>query len=333
MNSPPSPRVGSQCAWSRSQSPFRQQTSVRFPRPPHAQPLSLRIGVGSGLLALHTIPLTALCYSQIAAIDWAVCALLYVQGALTMGVGLHRYFGHRSFRTTRSFQLLLGWLACTLLTDPIRFAGKHRLHHRYADSPRDPHSPRAGIWHCWIGSLIDEGYSTAQIRHHARDWQRYPELVWLERTRFLHAGLVALATAWLGGFSMFAIGFCLSRVICLHAVSAVNYFGHRSGDRRFDTQDASTNPVFWGWFTFGEGWHNNHHRFPTSARCGLARGEIDPAYRIIQLLEKIGWVWDVRLPAGPALPPPSKEVSSSKGTQRPLKTGSRFSTKARAALR
>jgi stearoyl-CoA desaturase (delta-9 desaturase) len=179
----------------------------------------------------------------------------------------------------------------------VGFSGKHRLHHRHADTEKDAHSPRRGFWPCWFESLWDDGLRERDVLRVTRDLTLYPELGWLHRFFFVPAlGVAALAFA-LGGFSMFAIGFCLSRVAILHVTSAVNYFGHRSGRRRFATPDDSTNNAWLGVLAFGEGWHNNHHRHPRSARAGLAWWELDGFYVVIQALAWAGLVSAVRVPA------------------------------------
>jgi stearoyl-CoA desaturase (delta-9 desaturase) len=101
-------------------------------------------------------------------------------------------------------------------------------------------------------------------------------------------------TWWLGGFSLFAIGFVLSRCLLLNLVSTVNYFGHRAGTRRYATRDASTNHALVALLTFGEGWHNNHHHYPAAARAGFYWWELDPVYYTIRLLAWLGIVWELR---------------------------------------
>ena len=259
------------------------------------RPWSERLRVCAFLIALHALPAIALARGARPA-DWALCALMYAVFGFAIGVCLHRYFAHRSFRTGRFAQAALAMIGALVFTDPIGFSGKHRLHHRHADGPGDVHSPRQGLWFCWIGSLIDEGYTREEVLAIVPDWQRYPELVWLHRAFFLPGSALAAAFYALGGFSTLAIGFCLPLALVLHATSAVNYFGHGAGERRFATRDASTNHFWLALVSFGEGWHNNHHRFPYSARAGLARAEWDVCFLWILALERIGLVRDVRVP-------------------------------------
>jgi fatty-acid desaturase len=227
--------------------------------------------------------------------DRLAFVVLFVGGSFAVAVGLHRYFAHRSFRTSRAFQLALGGLASAFFGDPIGFAGKHRLHHRYADTERDPHTPRQGAWRCWIGHLLEEGYTDREIVSAAPDLSAYPELRWLHRYYFVPGvGLVFLLLL-AGGYSMvatYALVWCL---LAIHAPALVNYFCHRGHNRRFDTPDDSTNNWLLAALFWGEGWHNNHHRFPGAAHAGLRWYEVDVAYYAIKALSWLGLVWDLRV--------------------------------------
>ena len=245
------------------------------------------------LVVLHVIPIIAIARGTTVA-DWLTCGAFYLMFVVGGGVGLHRYFAHRSFRTSRVFQFVLALLGSTAFSEPIGFAGKHRLHHRHADTPEDVHAPREGFWHCWFGSLFERPERASEARSMVSDLVRYRELVWLHQWYYTPTVVLGAVTWWVGGFSLFAVGFVLSRVLILHAVSAVNFFCHRSGRQPFDTPDASTNNVLVALLTFGEGWHNNHHRFPRSARAGLRWWEVDPVYYLIRLFAAVGLVWAVR---------------------------------------
>jgi len=251
-----------------------------------------RSRAGFFLALVHIAPLVAILLGTRPA-DWIAFIILYPVVALSTGIALHRYFAHASFATSRTLQFVMGVVACTTFVDPVSFAGKHRLHHKFSDTARDVHSPEAGFWFCWFGSLIDEGYSDAELLAAARDLMRYPELRWLH-DHFMVPGLLVWAALFaVGGFSTFTIGYCLSIVVVLHQTSAVNYFCDRWGYRRYATGDRSRNNVVVALLTFGEGWHNNHHRFPRSARAGVAWWEVDLLYGVIRLLATFGLVWDV----------------------------------------
>lgn len=251
--------------------------------------------VGILLLGLHVVPLIALVMGT-KRLDWIFFAWVYPIQAIGLGLSLHRYFAHRSFKTSRVFQFLLALASATAFGDPVGFAGKHRLHHQHVDTERDVHTPLHGWWSCWIGNLLDNGYTHEQILSRVEDLQRFPELMLLHRYSKV-PGLLLIAVAFLaGGFSTAAIGVCLGAVMLLHQTSAVNYFSHKSGTRRFDLPDQSTNNWIMGVLAYGEGWHNNHHRYPSSARAGFFWWEIDMFYWLIWCLERLGIVWDVRRP-------------------------------------
>jgi len=213
-----------------------------------------------------------------------------------VGVSLHRYFAHRSFKTSRWFQFIMALMAASVFGDAVRFTGKHRLHHRYSDTTNDTHTPMKGFWSCWYGSLLDNGYTDDELCDAARDLRKYPELMLLHRY-WMVPGLVLCGIAFLiGGMSSVAIGVLLGSALLMNQAAAVNYFCHKYGRRRFDTRDRSTNNALIAALSFGEGWHNNHHHYPATARAGFHWWEVDMYYWVICLFEKLGLVWDVRQP-------------------------------------
>ena len=249
-----------------------------------------------GIAALHAFVLVALATGTSAA-DWLVFAVIYPLAAIGVGISMHRYFAHRSFKTSRAFQFFLALTAALSFGNALHFSGKHRLHHRHSDKDGDVHSPIQGVWQCWVGSIIDCGYQNEVIEAEIADFTAFPELLWLYRHSTWPAIALCITLFLIGGFSMFAVGGCLSSVLLLHQSSAVNYFCHCRGSRRFSTRDDSRNNLWVALLTYGEGWHNNHHRFPRSARAGLFWWEIDLFYWIICLFEATGLVWGVeRIP-------------------------------------
>jgi stearoyl-CoA desaturase (Delta-9 desaturase) len=230
----------------------------------------------------------------------AAFAVFYVIAIFSLGAGLHRYFAHRAFRTSRGFQLVLGLLVAAFFGDPIGFAGRHRIHHRYADSERDFHGPQRGFWFGWFGHLLEDGYAEAEILKATPDLARFPELVWLHRYAFVPGLLAAGLTFAVFGWPAFAAGYCLSWcAVAIHGASAVNYLCHKGRRRRFATPDHSSNSPWLGVLLFGEGWHNNHHRFPRAARAGLDWHEPDLLYLFLKLLSWTGLIWDLREPRLP----------------------------------
>ena len=248
--------------------------------------------VGIGLL--HLPPVTLL-FIGTTATDWLAFGVFYVLVLFALGAGLHRYFAHGAFTASRPMQLVLAALAGAFFADPIRFAGSHRLHHRWADTPRDFHGPARGWWFSWIGHHLEDGYSDSELLAAARDLAQRPELVWLHRYSYV-SGTGAAALTWLlGGYGVFAAGYCLAWcLVGIHGGSAVNYFCHKSGRRRFETPDRSTNNTFLGFVLFGEGWHNNHHRFPGAARAGVRWYELDLLFYMLRVLTRVGLISSLR---------------------------------------
>ncbi len=250
----------------------------------------------SGFIALvHLLPLT-LFYSGTRPSDWLLFVVFYFLTIFALGGFLHRYFAHHAFRTSRSFQFMMALFAGVFFADAVGFAGKHRLHHKFADTAEDVHSPVQGWWFCWIGSLVDEGYSDEQILMMAKDLTAYPELAWLHRYFYAPAIVVGLAICWIGGYATFVTAYGLNLLVAIHAPSAVNYFCHDGKGRNFATPDGSSNSIVLGYLFLGEGWHNNHHRYPASARLGLRRLEPDLIYHCLRVLAAAGLIWDLREP-------------------------------------
>ena len=256
---------------------------------------------------VHIAPIVAIVRGTRPA-DWVGFAIFYAMFAVSATVILHRYFAHGSFATNRVTQAVMATMASTMFVDPISFVGKHRLHHQFADTDRDVHSPNDGFWFCWFGSLVDEGYSDEEIVAAARDLARYPELRWLHANFVVPGLLVWAVLVTIGGFSLFAIGYCLSLAIVLNQASLVNFGCHRWGYRTYATRDDSRNNGLVAALTLGEGWHNNHHRFPRSARAGLRRWEIDPWYGVIRAMAVLGLAWNIVV-ADPDSRPPTSSAS------------------------
>jgi len=270
-----------------------------------AIPLTLpkRAPLALGVLTRHAANLLPLLLVQVGAVaifwtgsnwhDWVVFAgFMYLRG-IWQTVGYHRYFSHRSFKTSRVFQFLLGFLCCTNLQQgPLWWAVYHRHHHKHSDHEGDPHSPfHGGFWWAYCGWLfvpLDPNWKTVS------DLRRYPELVWLERLWQLPGLLVAGLCLWLGGWSMLCVGFCLSAALVFHLTFTVNTVAHLSGSRSYATADSSRNNFILGYLAMGDGWHNNHHHFPHAAQAGIRWYEADRAFRIIRFLEWLGIVWGVR---------------------------------------
>jgi stearoyl-CoA desaturase (delta-9 desaturase) len=220
-------------------------------------------------------------------------AAVFSLQAFGITAGYHRYFSHRSFKTSRWFQLVLATLGTLSVQKGVLWwAANHRRHHRFTDATGDPHSPRDGFAWAHVGWFLSSGFASTD-RHAVRDLADFPELEWLDE-HFLVPPLV-LALFLLAAFGTTGLlwGFFLGTTAAWHLTYAVNSLGHRFGSRRFATQDDSRNSFALALFTFGEGWHNNHHRFPSSVRQGLRWWEVDLTYYLLRGLAALGIVWDL----------------------------------------
>lgn len=224
------------------------------------------------------------------------CLVLYAVRMFAVTAGYHRYFAHRSFKTSRTMQLVLAFLAETSAQKGVLWwASHHRAHHEFADTDGDPHSPlRRGFWYAHLGWIFDNSDETEHDR--IRDLLRYPELRWLDRHHLLPPAILALGMLLLFGWPGLFIGFALSTVLVWHATFAINSLAHLIGRRRFPTRDGSRNSMALALLTFGEGWHNNHHYFRGSTRQGFRWWEVDLTYYLLKLGSLLGVFWELRAP-------------------------------------
>lgn len=248
-------------------------------------------------LALLTIPLI-----EFSAWYLLVLFVLSRMAGFGITVGFHRYLAHHSFHTSRAFQFFLAALGCTALQKgPLWWVIHHRLHHQHSDCENDPHSPVVnGFLYSHFGWLFAHDHNHPEYRY-VKDLTKFPELVWLDRFWMVPGMVLAAACFLIGGWGWLVYGYCLSTVLVFQVAFAVNSFGHLFGSRRFATPDGSRNNFILGYISFGDGWHNNHHQFPTSARHGMAWYEFDQSYRAIRILERLGLVWDVYRPSAEAI--------------------------------
>ncbi|MEM9529651.1 MAG: acyl-CoA desaturase [Pseudomonadota bacterium] len=219
----------------------------------------------------------------------------------------HRYFSHRAFKTSRPLQLVFALIgASSVQRGPLWWAAHHREHHRYSDTERDPHSPRQGFWRSHMTWFLNsDNFPTRSER--VRDLMRYPELKFLDRFDLLVPVALACALFFFGGWAetahpawgtsaaqLLIWGFFVSTVALYHGTFTINSLAHRFGRKRFKTSDDSLNNPWLALITLGEGWHNNHHRYPASARQGFYWWEFDITYYVLRLMAVFGLVWDLR---------------------------------------
>ena len=237
-----------------------------------------------------------------------VAAGLYTLRMFALTAFYHRYFAHRTFRTSRAMQLLFALLgAASVQRGPLWWAGHHRNHHRHADTPLDPHSPgvHGFLWSHMGWFLTPGAFRTDIVR--VPDLAKFPELRWLDRYDVVVPVSLALALFALGtwlahiapalhtdGLQLLVWGFFISTVALFHATVTINSLAHRWGARRYATRDDSRNNWLLALLTFGEGWHNNHHFFPGSARQGFRWWEIDLTWYALKVLALLGLVHDLK---------------------------------------
>ena len=263
---------------------------------PH--PISWR--TSGPFVVCHLIPLLAV-VTGVHAADLVLLGALYVGRVFFVTAGYHRYFSHRAFRTGRVTQFALAFGGLTAVQKgPLWWASWHRQHHRYADTGRDPHSPRHGFWWSHVGWILSGRYGATDLDV-VDDLARFPELRFLDRHDWIGPWALGTACYLVAGWSGVVVGFFGSTVLVWHATFSVNSFTHVFGRRRYATADTSRNLAPVALFTLGEGWHNNHHHHPTSARQGVRWWELDPTHRVLRVLAHLGIVRDLRQPTPAAL--------------------------------
>lgn len=273
---------------------------------------SVKIGVPFVLVHLSLVGLVFVGWSPVAL---AVAVLSYVFRALGITVVFHRALAHRAFTMPRPVQAIGATIGTAAAQrGPLWWIAHHRIHHRHTDRPADPHSPVTGslAWShlLWLFAGEHQQTDLGQVR----DLARFREMRLLDRFHHVVTGSTAvlmlglgwlLATTWPGlgtsGPQLLIWGFCVPTVALWHSTFAINSVAHRWGHRRFETADASRNNWLLSVLTLGEGWHNNHHRYPVSARQGFARRELDPSWWVIRGLAALRLAKDLRPVPAPIL--------------------------------
>jgi stearoyl-CoA desaturase (delta-9 desaturase) len=246
--------------------------------------------------------------------SWWLVALafgLYLVKMFALTAGFHRYLSHRSFKTSRAFQLLLvGTAMLNLQRGPLWWAAHHRRHHRHSDREGDLHSPTVqGFLWAHLGWIL-AGKNDETDFERIADFARYPELRWLDRWHHVPGVALAVALFLLGGWPALVWGFCVSTVMTWHATFSINTLTHMIGRRRYATPDGSRNSLVLALVTLGEGWHNNHHYYKSSTRQGFFWWEIDLTYYALRALALFGLVWDLK-------EPPAAVVAANRIARRP----------------
>lgn len=259
----------------------------------------------------------------------------YFLTALGITVGYHRLFTHNSFKTNVVIATILGILGSMAVEGPIlQWVATHRRHHQHTDRPDDPHSPHLhgsglgawlkGLYHAHFGWFFAEAPSQEVMDRYVPDLQANPVVRTVSRLFGLWAILgilipavvgFAATSTWTGALMGFIWGGLLRIFFVHHVTWSVNSVCHLWGQQPFNTHDYSRNNAILGILALGEGWHNTHHAFPTSARHGLEWWQLDVSYLVIRTLSLLGLAWDIRVPSreriaakrvkSPSSPPPN----------------------------
>lgn len=253
-----------------------------------------------GLLALFWVK-----WSWIAV---AAALFFYVVRMFSITAFYHRYFSHRSFKTSRFMQFVFAvWANTAMQRGALWWASTHRHHHRHSDHHEDVHSPKiSGFWWSHIGWITSKKNFPTNYQE-VKDFAKYPELVFLNRfdqlVPIMYAGLMYGLGWWLEttypnlgveAAQFFVWTVFVSTVVLLHSTLLINSLAHISGRQRYETQDDSRNNLWLALLTLGEGWHNNHHRYPHSAKQGFFWHEIDMTYYGLKVMSWLGLIKDLR---------------------------------------
>ncbi|MEE8524586.1 MAG: acyl-CoA desaturase, partial [Thermoanaerobaculia bacterium] len=227
----------------------------------------------------------------------AIAIGLFLLRMFAVTAGYHRYFSHRSFKTSRPFQFLLAFVAqSSAQQGALWWAAKHRQHHRHSDTELDVHSPRhRGFWFAHLGWIFSRSRKVADYSM-IPDLTRYPELRWLDRHHRVPALALAVAVFLAAGWPGLIVGFFCSTVAVYHCTFFINSLAHVVGRQRYVTGDDSRNNWWLALITLGEGWHNNHHHYQASTRQGFRWWEVDFTFYGLKALSWLGVVWDLKAP-------------------------------------
>ena len=312
------------------------------PGAPGPLPLGARIVTFLGVI----VPFLGLAAAIALAWGWGFSWLhlgllvgMYVLTAFGITVGFHRLFTHRSFETTRPVKFIFAVLGSMAVEGPmLKWVAMHRRHHQHSDGSEDPHSPHhhgeglrgllAGAWHAHVGWIFDR--DPENLEKYVGDLAPDRILSWVSKSWMLWSAFGLLLPAALGGLISWTwtgalLGFIwggLARVFLVHHLTwSINSVCHLWGTRPFRSRDESRNNFLFGLLGMGEGWHNNHHAFPTSARHGLRWWEFDLSYWLVRGLALVGLAWKVRVPAPQAVAAKRREAGATREAGERLDAG------------
>jgi len=256
-------------------------------------------------ISVRSIPFFVIHLLAVAGVVWlgwswtGVCLAigLYYARMFFVCAAYHRYFSHRSFKTSRAMQFLLALFATTTAQKGvIWWASHHRGHHKNSDQEGDVHSAmRDGFWWSHVGWILSARFESRDDSR-VKDLLRYPELVWLDRWHLLPPAVLGVVLYLVGGSWALVWGLFVSTTVLWHGTFTINSLAHIFGRRRYATTDNSKNSLALALLTMGEGWHNNHHHYQRSANQGFYWWEIDLTYYGLKALAAVGLIWDLHVP-------------------------------------
>ncbi len=223
----------------------------------------------------------------------------WIVGSLGVGLGYHRLLTHRSFKAPKWLEYTLTIFgAMAIQDDAPKWVATHRIHHQFVETDKDPHSTRPGFWWAhmeWILRGTAQDHDRETLQKYVPDLLKDKFHVLFAKYYYVPLVISGVVLFLIGGWSMVLWGVFARVVFGWHSTWLVNSATHFFGKRRFATKDDSTNNAWVAVLTFGEGWHNNHHALPTSARHGLRWYELDMNWLTIRLFEKLGWAKEIRM--------------------------------------
>jgi len=254
---------------------------------------------------LGTIPFWSVHVAAVAGVFWlgfswtglAIAVALYFARMFFVTAGYHRYFAHRSFKTSRVMQFLFAVGASTTMQKGVLWwAAHHRRHHRESDKPSDPHSLlHYGFWWSHLGWILSPAFAGTD-QEKIKDLAKYRELRIIDKLHLVPGILLAVVLLAVGGWHALVWGFAVSTVLLWHGTFTINSLTHVFGTRRYESSDESKNHWLLAIITMGEGWHNNHHHYQLSAKQGFVWYEIDMSYYILKVMSWARLVKDLRVP-------------------------------------
>ena len=250
----------------------------------------------AAFIFVHLAPLAAI-GTGVTTTSVLLAVALYVARMFGITAGYHRYFSHRSFKTSRVMQFVFAFLAMSSTQKSVLWwAALHRHHHRHSDQEDDVHSPlHRGFFYSHVGWIFDKKHDETRL-HEVPDLTKYPELMFLDKHQLIPGIALAIACFLIDGWSGLFIGFFLSTAVLYHGTFFINSLAHVHGKQRYVTGDTSRNNWWLAIITLGEGWHNTHPASQRSTRQGFRWYEFDPTYYVLKAMSWVGLVWDLGEP-------------------------------------